>query len=269
MTAIPTDLIDIRPDARAVDATAVAGLAESIAALGLINPVRVRAHGDRWEVIAGVHRLMAHRKLGLAEVECAVVSDDDLHAELAMIDENLIRLELSASERSVSMSRRRNIYNELFNPIVGRGGDRKSDQVSEGQLIDPTFAEQTAAATGLTERTVYKMLERGDKVIPEVVDLIKGTKLDTTTYLDKLKKLTPNDQVAAAKRDIAHMRSQERERASGGGIRFKPKAAPIGEDEAKENQVRALMAAWNKAGKDARNEFLARIDTPVFDRSAA
>lgn len=265
MTALPTDLIDVRDDARAVDETAIAGLAESIAAVGLINPIRVRANGDRWEVIAGVHRLMAHRQLGLAEIECNVVTDDDLHAELAMIDENLIRLELSASERSVSMSRRRDIYNQLFNPIVGRGGDRKSDQVSEGQLIDPTFAEQTAAATGLTERTVYKMLERGDKVIPEVIEMIRGTKLDTTTYLDKLKGQTPNEQFRAAKRDLAHLKSVEREKANGMSRRFKPAIDP---EDVTDKQFNTLMSAWNNAGADARERFLVEIDTPVMDRVA-
>lgn len=34
-------------------------------------------------------------------------------------------------------------------------------------------------------------------------------------------------------------------------------------------QLAALMAAWNKASAEARQEFLDRIDTPVFDRSAA
>ncbi len=34
-------------------------------------------------------------------------------------------------------------------------------------------------------------------------------------------------------------------------------------------QVAALMSAWNKASAEARQEFLARIDVPVMDRSAA
>lgn len=31
----------------------------------------------------------------------------------------------------------------------------------------------------------------------------------------------------------------------------------------------ALMSAWNKASSEARQEFLERIETPVFDRSTA
>lgn len=41
------------------------------------------------------------------------------------------------------------------------------------------------------------------------------------------------------------------------------------EEEATEKQIAALMTAWNKAGPEARERFLARIDRPVFDNTAA
>jgi hypothetical protein len=34
-------------------------------------------------------------------------------------------------------------------------------------------------------------------------------------------------------------------------------------------QLAALMAAWNRAGTDARQKFLERVDGPAFDRGAA
>ncbi|TGV79189.1 hypothetical protein EN792_042955 [Mesorhizobium sp. M00.F.Ca.ET.149.01.1.1] len=113
--------------------------------------------------------------------------------------------------------------------------------------------------------------ERGEKVIEEAINLIRGTKLDTGTYLDKLKGLRPNEQVTAAKRDLAHMRQQERDRAARGGIgrRIKPAAEPLSDDEAAEVQFASLVAAWNKAGEVARQRFREMIDAPVFDRSAA
>jgi hypothetical protein len=37
------------------------------------------------------------------------------------------------------------------------------------------------------------------------------------------------------------------------------------DEEACENQVAALMSAWNKASAEARQEFLDRIDTPIMD----
>jgi len=49
-----------------------------------------------------------------------------------------------------------------------------------------------------------------------------------------------------------------------------PKPVKLADDalndfEAKERQVSALMSAWNRAGLEAREEFLSRIDRPVMD----
>lgn len=207
---LPIEKIVRRVDARVINDATVSALAESIASVGLINPIRVRERLDQWELSAGSHRLAACERLGLAEVECIVTNDDDLHAELSMIDENLCRNELSPAERASQTARRKTIYLELH-PETAHGGDRKSDQVDK--LSTRSFAEETASATGKDERTIRRDAERGEKVIPEVIDMITGTKLDTGTYLDKLKRLPPNEQVAAAKRDLAILRSQEKERA--------------------------------------------------------
>lgn len=44
---------------------------------------------------------------------------------------------------------------------------------------------------------------------------------------------------------------------------------PLNDFEAKERQVAALMAAWNRASPEARAEFLGRIDGPLMDRRYA
>lgn len=209
---LPTDTIDLRADARAIDEAAVAGLVESIANVGLINPIRVRAVGDRWEVIAGAHRLSAVKQLGLADISAIVVTDDDLHAELAMIDENLCRAELSPADRAKQTARRKAIYLELH-PETANGGDRRST-TSQTLRTDaaPRFTEETAKVTGQSERLVQLNAERGEKVIDAALDIIRGTVLDTGTYLDKLKKLSPSEQVYAAKRDLNFHNSQEREK---------------------------------------------------------
>jgi len=208
--SLPTDKIDRRDDARAINEATVSALVDSIAAVGLINPIRVRAAGDRWEAIAGAHRLAACQRLGLADIECVVVADDDLHAELAMIDENLCRAELSPAERSSQTARRKAIYQELH-PETRHGGDRKSDQVAKlATCSGERFTAETASATGRSERAVQRDAERGAKVIQEVLDMIRGTPLDTGVYLDKLKRMPPNDQYTAAKRDLAEARRSER-----------------------------------------------------------
>lgn len=210
---LPTDIIDLRADARAIDEAAVAGLVESIANVGLINPIRVRAVGDRWEVIAGAHRLTAVKQLGLADISAIVVTDDDLHAELAMIDENLCRAELSPADRAKQTARRKAIYLELH-PETKREATLMQGDILPSRQVGETerFTTATARVTGQSERAVQRDAERGEKVIDAALDIIRGTVLDTGTYLDKLKKLSPSEQVYAAKRDLNFHNSQEREK---------------------------------------------------------
>lgn len=207
---LPINKISARPDARAVHAETVVGLAESIATVGLINPIRVRSAGDGWEVIAGVHRLEACKSLGLVEIAADVVGDDDLHAELAMIDENLCRAELSPSDRARQTARRKAIYVKLHEETAHGGNTGPSGQFVHTDA--DSFAKDTAKAIGKDERSVRRDAERGTKVIDEVLDLIRGTSLDTGTYLDRIKNLPPNEQVKAATRDLAF--SNQRDRAA-------------------------------------------------------
>ena len=272
MRDLPIDQIDRRADARPVDEAAVAGLVDSISAVGLINPIRVREAGERWEVVAGAHRLEASRRLGLADIACIIVEDDDLHAELAMIDENLCRAELSPSDRARQTARRKEIYEELhpetaagaaqaagMNASLGRGRQLGGD-------VD-RFTTETAAATGRSERAVQRDAERGSKVIDEVLDLIRGTSLDTGAYLDKLKRMPPNEQVHVAKRDLALARQRAREAKSAASDRSTKLAdVPLNDFEAKEKQVARLMSAWNAASPEARREFMELVDTPIMDR---
>lgn len=253
---LPIENIHLRADARGLDGEAVAALSDSIASVGLINPIRVREAGDGWEVVAGAHRLEACRTLGLADIACIVVADDDLHAELAMIDENLCRAELSPVDRARQTARRKAIYLELH-PETGHGGDRKSDQVEN--ISTRSFAEDTADKTGTSDRIVRLHAERGEKVIDEVMDLIRGTKLDTGSYLDKLKKMPPNEQMVAAKRDLARLRTEGKPKP------VRKPAPPMNDIETMDAWLSSGMAWWNRGSKEWREAFLARIDTPVMD----
>lgn len=266
MKPIPTDMIRRRPDARPINEASVLSLMDSIGSVGMINPIRVREKDGGWEVSAGSHRLAACERLGLVEIDCIVVDDDDLHAELSMIDENLCRNELSPAERAQQTARRKAIYEELHPETVEHVAGGKGNATADKLSAVPSFAASTASATGKDERTVRRDAERGTKVIGEVIDMITGTTLDTGTYLDKLKRLNPNEQVVAAKRDLAHERAKERERATGIARRIvKVADDPMSDDEVSERHYAALVAAWNKAGETARNRFRELIDASVMD----
>lgn len=262
--SLPVSQLVRRSDARQLDGKVVSAMAESIAAIGLLNPVRVRKAGEQYEVIAGAHRLAAHQLLGLVEIECVVVHDDDLRAELAMIDENLCRAELSPSDRARQTARRKAIYLELHPetaPVTQRGGPGRGKTTDNLSAV--SFATETAIATGKDERTVRRDAERGEKVIDEVLDLIRGTKLDTGTYLDKLKKLPPNEQIAAAKHDLAVDKKEEKAERDARQAEFDRQQAAVREtlpDDVKAYEARKVEAVARRgASKEddaARIEFL-------------
>jgi len=67
-------LID-RPDKTVrmeISEVEISELADSIRELGLLQPILVHPRGDRFEVIAGDRRFLAHKKLGLEKIMCCV-----------------------------------------------------------------------------------------------------------------------------------------------------------------------------------------------------
>ena len=53
--------------------------------------------------------------------------------------------------------------------------------------------------------------ERGENILPEVLDMIQGTPLNTGAYLDKLKKMPGSEQSRAATRDLARVKQEGRQ----------------------------------------------------------
>ncbi len=81
---------------RSFDDNALAELAASIAASGLLQPIIVRAVGSRYELIAGERRWRAVQRLGWAKIPAIVRDFDDQTALSLALIENLQRDDLSA-----------------------------------------------------------------------------------------------------------------------------------------------------------------------------
>lgn len=174
---------------------------------------------------------------------------DDLKAELAMIDENLRRADPSPAERSAQISRRKAIYLELHPETAAHVAGAHASNRAQGNAsanFAPAFTTETAAAIGRSERAVQLDAERGEKVIPEVLDMIRGTKLDTGVYLDKLKKLPPNEQMTAAKRDLVADRRQTKAKAK------TEREARQAENDALRDQHRDALPEAIKAQEQAK-----------------
>jgi ParB family chromosome partitioning protein len=80
----------------------LAELADSIREHGLVQPIVVRARGDRYQLIAGQRRLAAAKRLGWQQVPARVLDVEDRQmAEIAIV-ENLQRRDLDALEKAAS-----------------------------------------------------------------------------------------------------------------------------------------------------------------------
>lgn len=201
MTAlIPIDQITTFDRVRQATRKQVDALVASIGEVGLLNPVTVAPTDAGFALVAGMHRLEACRALGWTAVPAVVLELDEQRRIIAECDENLCAPTLTAAERAEFTRRRKAAY-EALHPEVKHGANQHTRGVAGSAT--PSFAEDQAAKTGQAPRTVRQDAERGEKVCDEALGLLKGTKLDTGAYLDRIKNLPAEDQVAKVQADLA------------------------------------------------------------------
>ena len=105
---------------RDFDEAAIGELAESIKTHGLLQPLVVRRHGDRWQLVAGERRLRAAIKAGWSDVPVTVhAADDRQMAEIAMV-ENLQRKDLNPLEKAASFEAYLDQYGCTQEELAGR-----------------------------------------------------------------------------------------------------------------------------------------------------
>ena len=193
---IPIFQINANAGRREADPEAVQKLADSISKVGLLNPITVN---QEYTLIAGLHRLEAAKRLGWTEIKCTVSNLEGLQAELAEIDENVIRKDLSDDEFRELLLRRKEIY-ESLHPETRHGGDRKSKKIKSAKCaLDPapSFIEDTAEKLSVHPATIRREIQTAKNLTPEAKGIIKGSKVSKTDAL-KLSRLAPNQQKEAA-----------------------------------------------------------------------
>ena len=195
---VPISEIKVNAGRREVDPEGVQELVDSISKVGLLNPITIdREH----TLIAGLHRLEAAKLLGWTEIECNVSSLEGLLAELAEVDENVVRKGLSAVEYSDLLLRRKEIY-EALHPETKHGGDRKSEKIKSAKCTfdsEKSFVDDTAEKLGVDPSTIRRQIQTAKNLTSEAKDIIRdtGTKITKKDAL-KLSRLGPEQQKDAA-----------------------------------------------------------------------
>ena len=185
----PERLRALRPDL-------VKTLMESMTANGLLQPVvlRPKPSAGYW-LVAGRHRLEAARSLKWDSIRATIFDGMEANAaELAEIDENLIRAHLSPAERALHVDRRKMLY-EIKHPETksskqsGGGGGRRPKNEFKRRLTSPAaFVDDTAEKTNKSRATVARDAKRGKDGKDWLKD-VAGTSLDQGDEIDALIKL--------------------------------------------------------------------------------
>ena len=175
-------IADIVVNDRKRDLGDITALADSIREIGLINPITLRPDGT---LNTGFHRLEACKLLGLEEIEATIINLDDLDAELAEIDENLIRNELHWTDRDRQFQRRKDIY-ETKHPETKQGAkggwhNNKTDKLEmENISVSSSFAEDTASKVGVTDRTIRSSIQRAEAFTDKQMEFLKQADFNKT-----------------------------------------------------------------------------------------
>jgi hypothetical protein len=114
--------------------------------------------------------------LGWQKITACILPLDEIDAQLAEIDENLVRNEMTQLERSEQMARRKGLYEAKYpatkqGSAPGKAGGGKVAKTAE----HATFAKDAAAKTNQSARTVRKDVQIAKDIPKPVRDLIRDT----------------------------------------------------------------------------------------------
>lgn len=135
----------------------VQALAASMQEIGLKTPISVCIKDDTPHLIAGLHRLEAAKHLGWEEIDCLVLDDSDIDAQLWEVDENLARTELTTEEKREHLRRRKELWQQRQKIQVAHDAPPELGY-KKPPPQKKAFAADTAAATGLSKSQINRLL---------------------------------------------------------------------------------------------------------------
>jgi ParB family transcriptional regulator, chromosome partitioning protein len=119
------------------DHEATNGLADSIRAQGVVQPVVVRPRSQGgWELIAGERRWRAAREAGLATLPAVIRDADDRDSLLLALVENVVREDLSPVEEARAFAVLMDEFALTLGDLAGRVGLSKPAVSNRMRLLD-------------------------------------------------------------------------------------------------------------------------------------
>lgn len=234
----------------------VLSMMESIKSpIGLLEPVLVRWVPDEGEghaeLVDGLHRLEAYKRLGYRAVPVKQADFDDPTAELAMLESNSVRNQADPATQVLrtnrAMALREKIRADAEERIERERVERSERAVRNAAAFDalgPGESDSSAATvrearrTGESVRTIQLRKEWGEKIDPDLwVTIVAHPELNKVRFFKALARLPVEEQTAFMEQTLAN----------GGKFADPP------------HELRALQRAWKAASAEAREEFLREV----------
>ncbi len=177
------------------DHEATAGLAESMRAQGVIQPVVLRPRPEGgYELIAGERRWRAAREANLATLPALIRDAADRDALLLGLVENVAREELSPIEEARAYALLTDEFGLSLGEIcerVGRSKPAVSNRLRLLELSDDVLAMAAQSLTGFTARVTARGLEipvENEQQLEELAEALEAAATvpaEAATPLDK------------------------------------------------------------------------------------
>ena len=264
VVTLRVDQIDAVGRIRSVDDDYARMIGVNMAQKGQNQPILVRpAENGRFRLIDGAHRLRGAQltEPPMEMIHAIVRSLSDDEADLAEIDANLVRHDLNELDRCEFHRRRQEIWKRLH-PL----GEKPKRGVNDDKFVVllRTYSKATAERLGVSQRTVQRLIERGEHISPEVKRLLGGTPYaNSGVTLEALAKMDSVRQLAVAQKLVWHWEARsetlpvaEAKKAVDGVVEGRDDPADL-----VERDFYKLKKLWKHADISAKRlfrEFLAR-----------
>jgi len=167
LAELPVDQIHANPrqPRRRFEPDAATGLASSVRAQGLLQPVVVRPRTEGgWELIAGERRWRAAKDAGLPSLPALIRTADDRDSLLLSLVENVAREQLSAVEEARAYAVLLDEFGLSLGGVAERVGKAKSTVSNRVRLLElPEDVLWMLARGELTERHARAVLAVPDR----------------------------------------------------------------------------------------------------------
>ena len=214
-------------------------LAASIREHGVVEPILVRRHGERYRIVAGERRWRAAQRAGLKEIPALLREAGDREAfELALV-ENLQRTDLNAVEEAEAYEFLLREHGLTQEAVASRVGKERSTVANALRLLKLPAEVRDMVRDGRLEMghaRALLSLERGDAIRRAAHEVIRSSLSVRATEALVRKLLAPGEGAvrgngAATETPAARAVVNRLQRRLGARCRLQPRSAQTGRIE--------------------------------------